>query len=265
MLADLGRAQLNYELEGPEDAPVVAFSHSLCATLNMWDPQMAAFTARYRVLRYDMRGHGKSALSNGPIEIADLAEDVVALFDHLDIPKVHWVGLSMGGMIGQYLGLDHADRVDSLALCSTTSRIPTDMRPLWDARIEAARENGMAPMVGGTLERWFTQACRDREDPLMDPIKTQIAGTPVEGFVACVGAISRLDTTDRLKDIATPTIVVPGRHDPSTTVSASEIIAEHIPGAGLTVIEDASHLANVEQPDTWTKTVLGWVDEQAAA
>lgn len=263
MLAELGRATLNYEVEGPAGAPVVMFSHSLCASLHMWDAQMPAFSARYRVLRYEMRGHGKSRISETPFEITDLAADAVALMDHLDIPKVHWVGLSMGGMIGQVLGLNHADRVESLALCSTTSRIPKDAAPMWADRIATARAGGMASMVDGTLARWFTDACRARRDPIMDPIAEQIAATPVGAFCQCCEAISKLDLTDELPAIATPTLVVPGRHDPSTTVAASETIAANIPGSRLTVIEDASHLANVEQPAAWTETVLDWVDENA--
>lgn len=263
-LAELGRATLNYRLEGPADAPVVMFSHSLAASLRMWDLQAPVFAQRYRALRYDMRGHGGSAVPEEPFEMADLADDVVALMDHLQIARVHWVGLSMGGMIGQYLGLDHADRVISLALCSTTSRIPPEMAPVWQDRIAFVRRNGLAAAAPATLERWFTQACRDRGDPIMASAREDIAATSLEGYVRSCEAISRLDLTDRLGDIATPTLVVPGRHDPSTNVAASEVIADRIPGARLRVIEDASHFANVEQAEVWTQVVLGWVDENAA-
>lgn len=264
MLADLGHVRLNYEIEGAEDAPVVMFSHSLAADLTMFDPQMSAFReGGYRVLRYDMRGHGRSPAPEGAqraITIQDLAADAVALMDHLGIGSVHWVGLSMGGMIGQVLGLDHADRVESLALTSTTSFIPEEMGPVWDERIANARAQGMAAIADGTIERWFTATARAAGHAAIPPVKRMIANTSVEGYVACCGAIKQWRIRDRLPAVRTPALVLQGRDDPSTTVEAGRVIAEHLPGARLEVVEDASHFANVEQPERWTAIVKGWID-----
>jgi 3-oxoadipate enol-lactonase len=267
MQINLGQATLNYELEGPEDAPVVMFSHSLAADLTMFDAQMPAFRdAGYRTLRYDMRGHGASPApeeAQQSIRMQDLAGDAVALMDHLNIASVHWVGLSMGGMIGQVLGHDHGARVDSLALTSTSSYIPQDMAPIWDERIAIARTHGMGVIADGTIERWFTEPAIAAPHPAIDPVKAMIQQTSVEGFTACVGAIKQWRFRDQLGAITTPTLVVQGRHDPSTTVEAGEVIAARIPGARLEVVEDASHFANVEQPDRWTALVKGWVDAQS--
>ena len=225
------------------------FSHSLAADLSMFDPQMPAFReAGYRILRYDMRGHGASVPPEGAerdITIHDLAEDVVQLLDHLGIGAVHWVGLSMGGMIGQVLGLDHPGRVESLCLTSTTSHIPEEMGPTWDERMANARAQGMAAIVDGTIERWFTKEGRDAGLQAIEPVRRMIANTSLEGYVACCGAVKRWRFRDRLPEIRKPALVVQGRYDPST------------------LVEDASHFANVEQADRWTAIVKGWVDEQA--
>lgn len=269
MLAEMDRISLNYELEGPDGAPVVLFSHSLAADLTMFDAQMSAFRAGgYRILRYDMRGHGKSPApspAQQAITMEDLADDAAALMDHLGIARAHWVGLSIGGMIGQMMGLRHADRVASLTLTSTTSQIPEAAGPMWDERIAKARQEGMAALVEGTIERWFTKAARDADLPAIAPVRRMIANTSVAGFTACCGAIKQWRFTERLPEIRTPALVVQGRDDPGTTVEAGQVIAEHLPGARIEVVEDAAHLANIEQADRWTAIVKGWVDETAKA
>ncbi|MEQ8603548.1 MAG: alpha/beta fold hydrolase [Marivibrio sp.] len=267
MLAEMERIALNYELEGPGDAPVVLFSHSLAADLTMFDAQMSAFRAGgYRILRYDMRGHGKSpppAPAQRRITMEDLADDAVALMDRLGIARAHWVGLSIGGMIGQMMGLRHPDRVESLTLTSTASAVPAEAAPMWDERIAKAKQEGMEALVEGTIERWFTRAARTAALPEIAPVRRMIANTSVEGFVACCGAIKQWRFTERLPEIRKPALVVQGREDPGTTVEAGQVIAEHLPGARIEVVEDAAHLANIEQAERWTAIVKDWVDANA--
>ncbi|MCR9218906.1 MAG: 3-oxoadipate enol-lactonase [Alphaproteobacteria bacterium] len=267
MLAPLDRAALNYEIEGPEDAPVVLFSHSLAADLTMWEAQQPAFLeAGWRLVRYDMRGHGKSPAPTAAqqrLAMADLADDAVALMDHLGIERVHWVGLSIGGMIGQVMGLRHAERVVSLTLASTTSAIPADLAPSWDQRVAAARAEGMAALVEPTIERWFTRAARDAGLPEIEPVRAMIANTSVDGYAACCGAIRDFRFTERLPELRAPALVVQGCEDPSTPVEAGQVIAEHLPGARIAVIEEAAHLANIEQAAHWTALVTDFIREAA--
>ena len=167
MRARIGDIEMTYELEGPAQAPVVMLSHSLATTLEMWKPQLPALTKDYRVLRYDMRGHGGGSAPGGAYSFPMLARDVVALLDHLKIERVAFVGLSIGGMIGQYLAIHHADRLRCVALCSTTSAIPEAGRAMWDQRIAAVESGGMAPQVESTLERWFTAPYRAAHPEIM--------------------------------------------------------------------------------------------------
>lgn len=261
MQADLGRATLAYDIAGPADAPVVLFGHSLAADRRMFDAQHAAFLeAGYRVLRYDMRGHGESPPPADRLTMSDLAGDVVALMDHLEIARVHYAGVSIGGMIGQTLGVEHGERLASLTLASTTSYVPEEMAGTWDERIATAESEGMAALVEPTIARWFTQAAREREMPEIAAVREMIANTSVAGFTACCYAVKDFRIRDRLAEVETPALVVQGAEDPSTTVEAGETIVAHMPDARLEVIADASHMANVERARDWTAVVHAWID-----
>ena len=246
-------ARLAYRFDGPAGAPVVLLSNSLLASMAMWEPQLAAL-AGYRVLRMDTRGHGRSEATPAPYSIAMLADDVIGLLDALALPKVHFVGLSMGGMIGQVLGARHADRLHTLALCDTASDMP--LRAAWDERIATARRAGVAALAEPTLQRWFTAPFHARDPQAVQAVRAMIVGTPVEGYVGCACAVRDLDQTALLKDIAVPTAVIVGEHDPSCTVAQSRLLHEHIAGSTLQVLPDCAHLSNIEQPAAFNRALL---------
>lgn len=254
---------INYELVGPDNAPVVMLSHSLAATLSMWDPQMAALTQRYRVLRYDMRGHGKTDAPSGDYSFDMLANDALALLAALKIKRCHFVGLSIGGMIGQALGLRGAAEIASVSLCATTSCVSAEMHPVWNERIQQVRSQGMASIKDGTLERWFTPAFHAKHVAEVATVGAMISDTPVNGFAGCAAAIKSLNFTDQLKRISLPTLLIAGRQDPSTNVAASEAIQREIAGSELVVLEDAMHLCNIEQPEAFNRALVDFLARQA--
>ncbi len=251
---------MNYELSGAATGPVVALSHSLASSLSMWDPQVPALEAAgYRVLRYDTRGHGRTEVSPGPYSLEQLADDAVALMAALELPPVHWVGLSMGGMIGQALALRHGDCVLSLSLCDTMAVLPEGAQAVWAERIANARSKGMEALADTTMERWFTTAYRSPEPALLKLIRQHFLATPLDGYVGCSEAITRLDYLERLATIQLPTLVVVGAEDPGTPVAASEAIQQRIPGARLDIIPAAAHLSNIEQPEIFNRLLLDFL------
>ena len=250
---------VNYTLDGPAGAPVVMLSHSLATDLSMWDPQMKALTARYRVLRYDTRGHGGTDAPAEAYTLDQLAHDARTLLQALGIAKVHWVGLSMGGMIGQTLALKSPELFLSLSLCDTSSRIPAEAKPLWADRIKTAQSQGMEPLVEGTISRWFTAPFREQHKDVVDPVRTMIRRTPPQGYAGCCAAISALDLTDRLPAIKLPTLIVVGEEDQGTPVAASQAIQAKIAGSQLEILKSAAHLANMEQPEAFTKALTSFL------
>jgi len=259
MRASVNGIEIDYQLDGPADAPVVMLSHSLAATREMWKPQLAALTKDYRVLNYDMRGHGRTSAPAGPYSFAMLAGDAVGLLDHLKIARVAFVGLSIGGMIGQQLAIHHANRLRCAVLCSTTSAIPVTVRPVWDERIAAVEGAGMATQVASTLERWFTAPYRATHPEVIEWIGGMIRNTPVAGFVGCGRAIQGLDITAELPKIKLPVLVLPGEKDPGTPPAMSEVIHRAIPGSEYAVVPDAAHLANIEQAGEFNRIVTGFL------
>lgn len=246
---------VNYTLDGPPQAPVVTLSHSLATDLSMWDPQMATLTARYRVLRYDTRGHGGTDAPAGPYTLDQLATDAKALLSALGIPRTHWIGLSMGGMIGQTLALGSPGLFASLSLCDTSSRIPAEAKPLWVERIKTAQTQGMEPLVEPTINRWFTAPFVAAHKDLVDRVRAMIRATKPAGYAGCCHAISALDLTDKLAAIKLPTLIVVGEEDQGTPVAASRTMHEKIAGSDLVIIKSASHLSNVEQPTEFTRAI----------
>ena len=248
MKATANGIQLNYEVDGPKGAPTVIMSHSLCATGKMWDPQMPALK-EYRVIRYDMRGHGGSDAPAGDYSLAMLGDDLLGLMDALEIDRTHYIGLSMGGMIGQTAALKAPHRFLSLSLCDTTSRIPPEMQAAWDERVATARSKGMEALVEPTIQRWFSAGYLARETAQCDKVRDMIRTTPVDGYCGCCRAIQGLDLTDRIGAIRVPTQMIVGADDPSTPVAAHEVMHEKIAGSELVVLEDALHLSNIEQAE----------------
>ena len=250
---------VNCLVSGPEGAPVVVLSHSLGSSGVMWEHQVPALVERYRVVRYDTRGHGGTDAPAGPYTLDMLGDDAVAMLDALDIDRVHWVGLSMGGMIGQNVALRHPARLASAVLCDTTCRVPDEAKPMWDERIATAERSGMSALCDATMERWFTAPYRAREPKDMQVIREQFLSTPTSGFVGCCQAIRELDYADRLSSVDLPVHLVVGADDPSTPPAAARAIQERISGASLEIIDGAAHLSNVEQPETFNRSLLDFL------
>jgi 3-oxoadipate enol-lactonase len=251
MKAKVNGTELYYELHGKEGAPWLIFSHSLACTVRMWDPQIAAFKDRYRILAYDMRGHGQSAAPAGPYTLDMLAEDVLALMRELKIDRACYVGLSIGGMIGQHLALKEPKRFEKMVLADTGHTQTPETIKQWEERIRIAQAQGMKPLVAGTMERWFTPAFRDR--PQAQRIAELIAATPVAGYVGCGQAIMKLNTTGRLKDIKLPVLAITGEAD--AAAGGTKYIGEHLPGAKFVNIPQAAHIANIEQPEKFNQAL----------
>lgn len=244
---------IHYTVTG--EGPWLVLSHSLACAGAMWAPQIDALADRYRVLAFDTRGHGGTEAPAGEYTLEQLADDLHALLDGLGIARCHYMGLSMGGMIGMTHALRHPGRFDSMILCDTTSRIPAEAKAVWDQRIALAGKEGMGPVVEPTLGRWFTEGFRRTRTDVTDPIGAMIRDTPVAGYVGCCHAIRQLDLTDRLGAVTVPTLVITGDQDVGTPVEASRAIQQAIPGAQLAVIPRAAHLSNLEQPETFTHFV----------
>ena len=253
--------QINYELSGKDGAPVLMLSHSLGSSLVMWNPQMTALATRYRVLRFDTRGHGGSDAPKGAYTLDQLARDAIGLMNALSLDKVHWVGLSMGGMIGQCLALDYTDRLLSLALCDTSAFVPEESQPVWQERINTALDKGMKPMLDSTMERWFTAPYINENHPEVDIISRQYLATPVSGFIGCCEAIRHLNYLERLSEITIPTLIIVGEEDQGTPVEASEVMHERIPESRLVVLKSAAHLSNIEQSEAFNNALLGFLHD----
>jgi len=248
--------RIHYELSGRKDGPVVILSHSLASSLKMWEPQMGMLETHFRVLRYDTRGHGMSETTPAPYTLEILGEDALGLLDELGMDRVHWVGLSMGGMIGQSIALNHSHRPLSLSLCDTSAMIPAEAQPIWDERIEGVRRKGMESQLEATMERWFTPSFFNLNPPMLTLIKEEFLATPAEGYIGCAGAIRRLNYLKRLGEINLPTFIIVGEDDPATPVSASRAIHEHIKNSKLVILSSTRHLSNVEQPRVFNENLV---------
>lgn len=247
---------LHVEVEGRQNAPALMLSNSLCTDLRMWDDQIPAFTERFRVVRYDRRGHGRSGVPNGPYSVDDFGRDALAIMDGLGLGTVHWCGLSMGGMVGQWLGANAPERIDKLVMSNTHSYYAD--KAVWDQRMKLARENGMAAAAGPAMERWFTKEARERRPDKVALIQRMFAETSLDGYLACCSAIRNMDMRPTHPRIKAPTLVIVGLQDPATPPAAGEVVARRIPGATLATI-DASHLSNIGQPKAYADLVLNFL------
>lgn len=260
---EINGTSVHYRIDGPGRGPVLMLAGSLASDLTMWDAQIPALTgAGYQVLRYDSRGHGRSAAPPGPYTIEQLTEDALRLLDRRELDRVHFCGLSMGGMVGQMLGARHGDRLLSLSLCDTSAYMPP--ADLWDERIAAAREQGMAAVVDATIDRWFTPAGQSRLPDEVDKVRRMIANTAVEGYCASCAAIRDMDQRNSLAAIEVATLVVVGEQDPSTPVEAARLIHERIAASRLAVIPDAAHFVNVEQSTAFNAVLLDFLESGRA-
>jgi len=243
--------EVEYTLEGPGDAPVVAFSNSLGTTSVMWDVQAAALSERFRVLRYDARGHGGTSAPPGPYTIGDLAGDVLELLDRLELERVSFCGLSIGGMTGMWLGAHAPDRIDRLAICCTGLQLPT--AEMWTERAALVRREGMGSVVDATIERWFTPGFPERSPEVVARIRESFLSTDPEGYAGCCEALAEFDMRGRLSGVRAPTLVIAGEDDPVGTPERAAAIGDEIEGSRVVVLPEARHLAAVEQADAVTR------------
>ena len=250
---------IHVQIEGPERAPVLMFCNSLGTTLHMWDGQMPEVSKHFRVLRYDRRGHGKSGVPAGPYSMQRFGRDVLAILDALNIRKAHWCGLSMGGMVGQWLGANASDRFDRMILANTSCYYPDPTN--WDNRIKAVKDGGIASVADAVIGGWLTADFREREPAVTARMKAMLIASPQEGYIACCEALRTLDQRDLLPRISRPTLVIAGRHDPATPIAAGEYIRANIPGASMTIL-DAAHISNVEQSHAFTEAVVGFLTQR---
>ena len=265
MKATVNGLEAYYEIHGTGGRPWLVFSHSLACSSRMWDGQIAALEDRFRVLVYDTRGHGQSAAPKGQYTLEGLADDLHGLLKHVKAERPHFVGLSMGGMIGQTFALKYPGVLASLTLADTTSRYPAEAAPIWQERIRMAEEKGMAALVEATLERWFTPAFRNSRKEEVERVAAQILETPLAGYIGCCHAIPKINVTDRLKEIRLPALVICGEQDPATPPAMAQEIAKNLPGAKLALIPQAAHLANIEQLEAFNRALDGFLSAPASA
>jgi 3-oxoadipate enol-lactonase len=245
---------LHYEVSGPDDAPVVLMGGSLGTPLAMWDRQLP-LAERLRLVRFDHRGHGRSPVPPGAWEIADLGRDVLELMDSLKLERAHYCGLSLGGMVGMWLGANAPERIERLVLLCTSAHMPPPS--LWQERIDAVlAADSVEPLADGTIARWLTQEFAAAHPDVREWVREMLIGTPAAGYAACCGAIQRMDLRPSLPSIRAPTLVVSGAGDPSTPPDHQALIAAAIPDARHEVIEPAAHLAAVEQHEEINRLIL---------
>jgi 3-oxoadipate enol-lactonase len=247
---------IHVEIEGRSDAPVLILSNSLGTNLHMWDEQAKPLAEHFRLVRYDRRGHGQSGAPKGPYTMERLGRDVLAIADNLKIEKFNWCGLSMGGMVGMWLGANAPQRVEKLILSNTSAHM-ADKAP-WADRIKLVSEKGLGALVDANMERWFTKGFRERAPQAIARMKEMFVATPVAGYIGCCEAIRDMDFRESNARIKVPTMIIIGSQDPATTPAAGEAIHGQIKGSKVAMIE-AAHISNMEQPKVYAETVLGFL------
>lgn len=250
---DLKDMRLHYLLEGAQGAPVLVLSNSLGTDLTMWDPQIPEFVKRFRVLRYDTRGHGQSSAPPGSYSITQLAQDVLDLLNKLKIEQCFFCGLSMGGMIGQWLGVHAADRLRKLVLANTAAKAGTAEE--WNARIAAVEKNELQAVVPALLDRWYTPAFRAANPQAVARTSRMLYSTDPQGYAACCAAIRDMDQRDSVRSIGVPSLIVAGKYDPATPPQEGRFLADQIAQARYIELPTA-HLSNMEAPKEFTACVL---------
>lgn len=256
--ADLSDVCIHYSLTGPETAPVLVFSTSLGANFSMWDPQLSTFATKFRVLRYDSRGHGQSSATPGQYNIELLGNDVLHLLDSLQVDRVHFCGLSMGGQTGIWLGRHAANRLNKLILCNTGAKIGT--LDAWNTRIETVLSRGMSEVSSIVVSRWFTQPFAAAHSTVIAHAKTMIEATNPVGYAACCAAIRDYDARAEVSSISVPTLVISGSHDLATPPCDGRFLADKIPGARYFELPTA-HLSNIERAADFNSALLKFLSE----
>jgi 3-oxoadipate enol-lactonase len=250
----MSAVEVHHEVSGPAGAPVVLLSNSLGSNLTMWDPQVAALAERYRVVRYDLRGHGRSPVPDGPYTLADLAADALALLDRLDVGRAHLAGVSLGGMVSLRLAVMAPERVDRMVLCCTSAYLPPASR--WYDRAATVRADGIGAISEAVVERWLTPAFAASSPALVTDLRAMVEANPDEGYASCCETIATMDLRPWLREITAPTLLIAGADDPAIPRDHATAIAAELPDAETVVVGPAAHLANLEQPDAVTRHIL---------
>ncbi|SEF65463.1 3-oxoadipate enol-lactonase [Bryocella elongata] len=242
----------HYEFTQNPGRPVLVFSNSLGATLTMWDAQVAELAAHYSILRYDARGHGASSVPEGPYNVEQLSQDLLALLDHLGLERVHLCGLSMGGAVAQWIGANAGDRLAKLVLASTAAKFGTAAG--WNERIATVLEDGMVSIAGATMERWFTEGFRWRERELVAKVRQEFESCDPLGYTAACAVVRDADSRGSLERITAPTLIIFGPQDSTTTGIDAGFLAEHIADSKVTEV-DGAHLLNIEHPEAFNRAL----------
>ncbi|MEH6351809.1 MULTISPECIES: 3-oxoadipate enol-lactonase [unclassified Pseudomonas] len=261
----LAEGDLNYRFDGPQDAPVLVLSNSLGTDLHMWDEQVAAFSEHFRVLRFDTRGHGQSLVTEGPYSIEQLGRDVLAMLDQLNLDKVHFCGLSMGGLIGQWLGINAGERLYKLVVCNTAAKIGDPS--VWNPRIETVLRDGKDAMVAlrdASIARWFTADFSEAHPAKVKKITDMLAATSPQGYAANCAAVRDADFREQLSSIRVPLLVIAGTEDAVTPPSGGHFIQERVSGAEYAEFY-AAHLSNVQAGAAFSARVLDFLLDSGRA
>jgi 3-oxoadipate enol-lactonase len=245
--------RVHYDLSGSAELPVLVFAHSLGSNLELWEPQLAVLQHYRRILRYDTRGHGASACPAGPYTVEDLGADLLGLLDGLGIAQADFCGLSMGGVVGQWLAIHAPHRLRKLVLADTAAKIGT--AEIWNGRLATVEREGLGAVIPGTLERWFTASFRGSHPAVIAKTEAMLRGTASEGYKACCAALRDADFRENAKTIAVPTLLIAGTSDPVTTTADLRFLADAIPGSQFAELS-AAHLSNVEAAEAFNQALL---------
>jgi len=249
-------ATISYSVDGPSASPTILFINSIGTTRELWSRQVAALADRYRVITYDARGHGRSAVPQGEYTIAQLGGDALAILDAEHVDAAHVCGISLGGITALWLGLHAADRIRSLTAANTAARIASQQ--FWTERIASVKNAGMSPLADMTMLRWFTDAFREREPQTVQQFRSMLASCPPTGYLGCCAALREEDLREAIAAIRRPVLTIGGRADAATPPDGVEFIHERIPGSKL-VLLDAAHLTNVEQSVAFNEALQEFV------
>lgn len=246
----------NVLIEGDENKAVLMLSNPLGTNLHFWDPQLPVLLKHFRVVRYDSRGHGASVASQGPYSVEGLGRDALAIMDALSIEKVHWLGLSMGSIVGLWLLIHARERIGRAVLANTAAQIPGP--DLWNSRIQSARQTGMDGVAAAAAERWFTRAFRDTNPEKVERVLEMVRTTPLNGYLAACAAGRDMDQREAIRSIGNKVLVIAGRHDLSTPPGMGALVANSIEGAKFITLE-ASHISNIEDEANFTKAAVAFL------
>ncbi|MGI9491203.1 MAG: alpha/beta fold hydrolase [Geminicoccaceae bacterium] len=258
-MVDINGTRLFVQIDGADGAPWIICSNSLGATHRMWAPQMELLTKSHRVLRYDTRGHGDSAAPQASYQLANLVSDVVDLMDRHHIEQADFLGLSLGGMTGLGLALDHSGRINRLICCDARADTPPPFAKMWDERIASVDAKGVSALWPGTLERWLTPACQASCADIVDQLKTDFERTSAEGYKGCAAAIRELDYLRHLGRIDLPVLYIVGDQDSGAPPETMRAMADATPGAAFNEIENAAHIANIDNVEAFNRTIADFL------